>query len=65
MSLAVYLDIELFEFPDDLMRVFYMLEIVNNGRDTTRNSFHNVHPGHGRQAKPLFSKRPYEKSATP
>ena len=22
-----------------------VVEIVNNGRDTTRNSFHNVHPG--------------------
>jgi beta-glucanase (GH16 family) len=32
-----------------------VVEIVNNGRDTTRNSFHNVHPGHGRHA-PFVSK---------
>jgi hypothetical protein len=33
-----------------------VVEIVNNGRDTTRNSFHNVHPGHGREAPAQFSK---------
>jgi beta-glucanase (GH16 family) len=27
-----------------------VVEIVNNGRDNTTNSFHNVHPGHNRQA---------------
>jgi beta-glucanase (GH16 family) len=33
-----------------------VVEIVNNGRDTTRNSFHNVLPGHGREAPLVFSK---------
>jgi hypothetical protein len=33
-----------------------VVEIVNNGRDTTRNSFHNLHPGTGRTAPILFSK---------
>jgi hypothetical protein len=33
-----------------------VVEIVDNGRDTTRNSFHNLHPGHGREAPLTFSK---------
>src|SRR4051794_36700109 len=33
-----------------------VVEIVNNGRDTTRNSFHNVHAGHNREAPLLYSK---------
>ena len=33
-----------------------VMEIVNNGRDTTRNSFHNVHPGKADQAVDIQTK---------
>ncbi|HEY0523698.1 MAG TPA: glycoside hydrolase family 16 protein [Stellaceae bacterium] len=33
-----------------------VVEIVDNGRDTTRNSFHNVLPAHGRNADSLSTK---------
>jgi beta-glucanase (GH16 family) len=34
-----------------------VVEIVNNGRDDTRNSFHNVHPGtRGQKAPKLYSR---------
>jgi beta-glucanase (GH16 family) len=34
-----------------------VVEIVNNGRDDTRNSFHNVHPGSkGQQAPATYSR---------
>lgn len=33
-----------------------VMEIVNNGRDTTRNSFHNVHPGKMEKAQDVVSK---------
>ena len=33
-----------------------IVEIVNNGRDTTRNSFHNVHPGRPGDASDVATK---------
>jgi len=33
-----------------------VMEIVNNGRDTTRNSFHNVHPGKADKAEDVTTK---------
>jgi beta-glucanase (GH16 family) len=33
-----------------------VVEIVNNGRDDTRNSFHNVHPPKGRTAPATYSR---------
>jgi hypothetical protein len=33
-----------------------VVEIVNNGRDTTRNSFHHLHPSQGREAPAASTK---------
>lgn len=33
-----------------------VMEIVDNGRDTTKNSFHNVHPGKGDKAEDVVTK---------